>query len=125
VRKGNVPDRRPGTELRPDPGNRIQSVVSGSKEEATAKTRIGPDRPTHTARHEAASVRQARDCKKVDAPQRSDPVRPLDGKRIPAEDLKLSPLERIRRHDAEEVFRARGPESVVLLLGDHVEIPSP
>ena len=53
-----------------------------------------------------------------------DLVGPLDGKRIPAEDLKLSPLERIRRHDAEEVFRARGPESVVLVLGDQVEITS-
>ena len=44
----------------------------------------------------------------------------LHGERVPAENLKLSPLERIRRHDVKEVFRTRGPESVVLILGDQV-----
>jgi len=49
-----------------------------------------------------------------------DLVGPLDGKHVPAQNLKLSPLERIRRHDVKEVFRTRGPESVVLILGDQV-----
>jgi len=53
-----------------------------------------------------------------------DLVGPLDGKHVPAQNLKLSPLERIRRHDPEEVLRTRGPESVVLVLGDQVEITS-
>ena len=48
----------------------------------------------------------------------------LDGKRVPAENLKLSPLERGGRHDYGEIVRARGSKSVVLILGDQEEITS-
>ena len=52
-----------------------------------------------------------------------DLVGGLEGCHVPAENLKLSPLERIRLDDVEELAGTRGPKSVVLIFRDHVEIP--